>query len=52
MQVAPFLFMTYAVQAKEDTLLNYTSQNSMRLLRNRSPGFTSLIALNRDPVVR
>ena len=52
MQVVPFPFVTNAVQAKEDTLLNYTPQHSMRLLKNRSPGFTSLIALNRDPVAR
>ena len=52
MQVVPFLFVTNAAQAKEDTLLNHTLQHSMRLLRNRSPGFTSIVTHNRDPVAR
>ena len=49
MQVIPFLFVTGVVEAKDNTLLNYKSQHSMPLLRNRSPGFRSRIAPNPDP---
>ena len=48
MQVIRFLSVTNVVQAKDNTPLSYKSQNSMLLLRNRSPGFTSRIALKLD----